>query len=94
MAMDAVPAWLDTVKISACLAEIPGVVSVHDLHVWPVSTTEAALTAHIVRDDPEGDLALRIAAQHELDEHFGIRHATLQLESTAANCACAFSAAA
>jgi len=93
MSMDAVPAGMNTAKISACLAAIPGVVSVHDLHVWPVSTTETALTAHIVRMDTTGDSALLAAAQHELDEEFGIQHATLQLELAGFDCNCAFAAA-
>jgi cobalt-zinc-cadmium efflux system protein len=90
MAMDAVPPGLDTGKIAACLAAIPGVVSLHDLHVWPVSTTETVLTAHIVRSDPADDNRLLSEALHELDEHFGIQHATLQLESSGVDCACAF----
>jgi cobalt-zinc-cadmium efflux system protein len=93
LSMDAVPAGLDTQQIIACLAAVPGVVSVHDLHVWPVSTTETALTAHIVRVTPDGDAALLSAAQHELEEHFGIVHATLQLELNAFDCNCAFAAA-
>jgi cobalt-zinc-cadmium efflux system protein len=94
LSMDAVPAGLDTAKITACLAAVPGVISVHDLHVWPVSTTEAALTAHIVRAEPSNDTKLLAAAQHELEEHFGIEHATLQLETADFDCNCAFSAAA
>jgi cobalt-zinc-cadmium efflux system protein len=94
LSMDAVPAGLDTAKISAALSGVPGVISVHDLHVWPVSTTETALTAHIVRLDAAGDSALLGAAQHALDEKFGIQHATLQLEMAGFDCACAFSAAA
>ena len=94
MAMDAVPSGLDLAKISASLLRLPGVLSLHDLHVWPVSTTETALTVHIVRADPAVDADLRVAAQRELVEHFGIEHATLQLETTAAGCACVFSAAA
>ncbi len=90
MAMDAVPAGLDSAKITAVLTAIPGVISLHDLHVWAVSTTESALTAHIVRADPADDAKLLARAQHELEEHFGIQHATLQLESSAADCACAF----
>jgi cobalt-zinc-cadmium efflux system protein len=93
MSMDAVPAGLNTAEISAVLAAVPGVVSVHDLHVWPVSTTETALTAHIVRADATQDTALLGAAQHELEEHFGIQHATLQLELAGLACACAFSTA-
>ncbi len=93
MSMDAVPDGLDTVKISAALAAVPGVVSVHDLHVWPVSTTETALTAHLVRSDATGDAALLAMAQHRLEEDFGIEHATLQLESRDFDCNCAFATA-
>jgi cobalt-zinc-cadmium efflux system protein len=92
MSMDAVPPGLDTKKITACLTAVPGVVSVHDLHVWPVSTTETALTAHVVRASPADDATLLAAAQHELEEHFGILHATLQLETDAFECNCAFAA--
>jgi cobalt-zinc-cadmium efflux system protein len=90
MAMDAVPEGLDTAKISAALVAIPGVISVHDLHVWPVSTTETALTAHIVRGDGANDAALLASAQHRLEEVFGIQHATLQLEASDFDCNCAF----
>jgi cobalt-zinc-cadmium efflux system protein len=93
LSMDAVPAGLDTQKITACLAALPGVDSIHDLHVWPVSTTETALTAHLVRGAATDDSALLAAAQHELEEHFGILHATLQLEFAASGCQCAFAAA-
>ncbi len=93
MSMDAVPEGLDTAKISAILAAIPGVISVHDLHVWPVSTTEAALTAHLVRADAADDGALLAAAQHQLEENFGILHATLQLEGSSFDCNCAFAVA-
>ncbi len=93
MSLDAVPEGLDTVKITAALAAIPGVVSVHDLHVWPVSTTEAALTAHLVRGDIANDGVLLAAAQHRLEENFGIQHATLQLETSDFDCNCTFAVA-
>lgn len=93
MSMDAVPEGLDTAKISATLAAVPGVVSVHDLHVWPVSTTETALTAHLVRGDAANDSALLAAAQHALEDRFGIQHATLQLETSDFDCNCAFATA-
>ncbi len=93
MAMDAVPEGLDTAKISAALVAIPGVISVHDLHVWPVSTTETALTAHIVRGDVGDDGALLASAQHRLEAVFGIQHATLQLETSDFDCNCAFAVA-
>jgi len=90
MSMDAVPEGLDTSRISAALAAVPGVLSVHDLHVWAVSTTETALTAHLVRGDAGNDSALLAVAQHRLEETFGIHHATLQLESFDFGCNCAF----
>jgi cobalt-zinc-cadmium efflux system protein len=93
MALDAVPEGLDTLKINATLAAIPGVISVHDLHVWPVSTTETALTAHLVRGDVANDAVLLAAAQHQLEELFGIQHATLQLETSDFDCNCAFATA-
>ncbi len=93
MAMNAVPEGLDTVKITAALAAIPGVISVHDLHVWPVSTTDTALTAHLVRGDISNDSRLLAAAQHQLEDLFGIQHATLQLETANFDCNCAFAAA-
>lgn len=93
LAMDAVPEGLDTAKITATLAAIPGVVSVHDLHVWPVSTTETALTAHLVRGNIGNDSILLAAAQHQLEEIFGIQHATLQLETSDFDCNCAFAVA-
>lgn len=93
MSMSAVPEGLDSGKIAAALAAVPGVISVHDLHVWPVSTTETALTAHLVRGDGTNDSALLAMAQHRLEESFGIYHATLQLESSDFDCNCAFAAA-
>jgi cobalt-zinc-cadmium efflux system protein len=66
---------------------------VHDLHVWPVSTTETALTAHLVRGDTSNDGALLALAQHRLEDAFGIHHATLQLETSDFDCNCAFATA-
>ncbi len=93
MAMNGVPDGLDTHKIQASLAAVPGVISVHDLHVWAVSTTETALTAHLVRADGTDDFGLLEAANHTLGEHYGIQHATLQLEADPAGCTCAFAVA-
>jgi cobalt-zinc-cadmium efflux system protein len=93
MSMNAVPEGLDTGKITAVLAAVPGVISVHDLHVWPISTTETALTAHLVRADPSNDTALLAMSQHRLEEAFGIDHATLQLETANFDCRCAFARA-
>src|SRR5690606_6451517 len=52
MAMDAAPADVDLESVRAALAELPGVIEAHHLHVWSLSTTERALTAHLVRAEP------------------------------------------
>ena len=86
LSMDAVPVGIDAADVRACLAALPGVTAVHDLHVWAMSTTEVALTAHLVKPDPGGDDALIARATRELSERFGIAHATLQWERTDDDC--------
>lgn len=81
LALDAVPAGIDRQAAEAYLARLPGVTAVHDLHIWGMSTTETALTAHLVRPDGGPGDALLVSAAHELEERFGICHATLQLET-------------
>lgn len=80
MIMDAVPEEIDLEDVRSYLAQQEGVTEVHDLHVWPMSATEVALTAHlVVRDGTSQDLAARLSA--ELHEKFEIVHATLQVEA-------------
>lgn len=83
LALDAVPAGIDTAAVAAYLAGLPGITAVHDLHVWGLSTTQAALTAHLVK--PDGCLDDRLLARvaQELREKFSIAHATIQLEQGA-----------
>jgi cobalt-zinc-cadmium efflux system protein len=77
---DGVPEHVDLPAVRQYLLEQPGVCDVHDLHVWAMSTAEVALTAHITMNPlPQDDVFLQEVA-HELHEHFGIGHATLQLE--------------
>jgi cobalt-zinc-cadmium efflux system protein len=80
MAMQAVPAGIDPHEVQRCLAAVHGVREVHDLHVWAMSTTETALSAHLVFPDghPGDDRLGEIV--HELEHRFGIRHSTLQVE--------------
>jgi len=92
LAMDAVPANIDPAEVRAALAALPGVTDVHDLHIWGMSTTDVALTAHVVRDPaarPAGvdhDDALLKAASTQLHDRFGIVHATIQLERVQMDC--------
>jgi len=81
LALDAVPANIDRQAIEAYLAALPGVSEVHDLHIWAMSTTEVALTAHLVRPGAELDDELLGHAAHELHDRFGIGHCTIQVES-------------
>ncbi|MEZ0243237.1 MAG: cation diffusion facilitator family transporter [Sphingomonas sp.] len=80
MALGAVPARIDAEKVEAVLAGLPGVTQVHDLHIWPMSTTEAALTAHLVIPGGHPGDAFLIALQHQLAHDFGIDHTTVQIE--------------
>jgi cobalt-zinc-cadmium efflux system protein len=80
LALDAVPDGVDEHAVEAYLAGLPAVTEVHDLHVWGMSTTENALTAHLVIPDGSGGDALLAKACRELHDRFGIEHATIQLE--------------
>ena len=82
LAMDAAPAGIDVAEVRAGLLSLPGVQDVHDLHVWALSTTETALTAHLVHA-PGGEAGLLAAAQTLARSRFGIGHVTLQLEPSA-----------
>ncbi|OYW45602.1 MAG: cation transporter [Sphingomonadales bacterium 32-68-7] len=81
MGLLAVPDGIDESAVRGCLAGLPGVASVHDLHIWPVSTTEAALTAHLVMPDGCPGDAFLYEAAHTLEHRFHIGHATLQVET-------------
>ena len=81
LALDAVPGGIDRAGVETYLASLPGVAEVHDLHIWAMSTTETALTAHLVRPGADADDGLLAQACRELPHRFGIGHATLQIES-------------
>jgi len=82
LALDAAPPSVDVASVKAALLALPGVSAVHDLHVWGMSTTETALTAHLVHD--RADVAVLLAeAQKLARSRFAIGHTTLQLESAA-----------
>ena len=80
LALDAVPRNIDPIAVHDLLARLDGVVEVHDLHIWGMSTTDVALTAHLVRPCAGGEDAVIAAACGQLRDRFGIAHATLQLE--------------
>lgn len=80
LALDAVPPGVDQTKVAAFLQKLPGVAAVHDLYIWGMSTTETALTVHLVRPGAAIDDDMLHYASGELREHFGISHATFQVE--------------
>jgi cobalt-zinc-cadmium efflux system protein len=80
LAVDAVPRNVDPKAVREYLAGLPGVLALHDLHIWPMSTTDTALTAHLVMDVfPDDDLFLNDVAR-ELEIRFSIKHPTIQME--------------
>jgi cobalt-zinc-cadmium efflux system protein len=83
--MEASPAWLDPGEIGALLAEQPGVVQVHDLHVWEVTSGFPALSAHVVVQAGDDCHERRRALQRVLEERFALHHVTLQVDHEAAS---------
>lgn len=82
MSLMGVPSGIDLDEVEAELTELDGVETVHDLHVWPLSTTETALTAHLVAPNIESTDALLMTARRMLHDRFAIEHCTLQVERT------------
>lgn len=88
LTMDGVPGRISQAEVARFLGGIVGVEEVHDLHIWALSTTQIALTAHLVRADVADDQTLIQAAVLGLQERFGIDHATVQVETRASAAAC------
>jgi cobalt-zinc-cadmium efflux system protein len=89
MGLLAVPRHIDESAVRGYFGALPGVSAVHDLHIWGMSTTETALTAHLVTPDGgSGDAFLRQVTE-ELKQRFGIHHATIQVEIGEADCSLA-----
>lgn len=85
MTLSAVPPHIDLVGLEAELRESPGVSAVHDLHVWHMSTTDVALTAHLVMPEGHPGDAFLDEVNHRLAHKYAIHHATIQIE-TGADC--------
>ncbi len=80
LAIDAVPANIDMPGIKNYLICQDKVQQMHDLHVWPLSTTQTALSVHLVVDGEQLDNDFLTTIQQRLHDHFGIEHATIQVE--------------
>ena len=85
LAIDAVPEGIEPEEITEHLSEVEHVKDVHHLHIWALSTTENALTAHIVIDDLSQLHTIKLAIKEELKEH-GISHSTLEFEQEGESC--------
>lgn len=93
LAMQAVPSQISLDEVEQYLREFPGVTEVHDLHVWAVSTTEIALTVHLVRPDLVNDDELLKQAGTGLHHRFNICHSTIQIERSVQDASCGQAAA-
>jgi cobalt-zinc-cadmium efflux system protein len=80
LALDAVPEAIDAEAVRAHLLALPGVAGLHDLHIWAMSTTETALTCHLVMPGGHPGDAVLSRTAHELQHRFGIAHTTIQIE--------------
>jgi cobalt-zinc-cadmium efflux system protein len=81
MSLHAAPAGIDPAAVGAFLAAEPGVAAIHDLHVWPMSTTETALTVHLVLPAGYPGDAFSAGLAERLHDRFGIEHTTIQIET-------------
>jgi cobalt-zinc-cadmium efflux system protein len=81
LSLDGVPASIELGEVSDYLTTLPGVKAIHDLHVWAMSTSETALTVHLIMPDgqPDDDFLCRIA--NHLHDEFDIDHTTIQVET-------------
>ena len=67
-------------EVREALAEVPGVVGVHDLHVWTITSGREALSAHLVVGEPSQRAPMLAQVRDTLADRFGIRHVTVQIE--------------
>lgn len=81
MSLAAVPSRIDPAAVRDFLCRQGGVAAIYHLHIWPMSTTDVALTAHLVMPEGHPGDAFLVTTAHELDRRFGIGHATLQIET-------------
>jgi cobalt-zinc-cadmium efflux system protein len=80
LATQAVPAQIDPVEVAGFLSGLEGVAEVHDLHIWAMSTTESALTVHLVKPELANEDGFLSRLKEELHERFHIGHVTVQIE--------------
>ncbi|MBV9373484.1 MAG: cation transporter [Alphaproteobacteria bacterium] len=89
LALNAVPEGIDAAAVRSHLLALPGVTGLHDLHIWGMSTTETALTCHLIMPDGHPGDGMLSAITQQLHHRFGIEHATIQIELADTDEACA-----
>ena len=89
LALNAVPEGVDIAAVREHLLGVPGVSGLHDLHIWGMSTTETALTCHLLMPAGHPGDAVLNAITQQLHQRFGIEHATIQIELADTEEACA-----
>ena len=89
LTLDGVPTSIDSQKVVEAIRALPGVDDVHHIHIWAISTTENALTSHIVLKQPESMQEVKHLIRHRLED-FGIGHATLEFEVPGEHCEAVF----
>jgi len=80
--LEGVPEGIGIADVGTAIAGVPGVVSVHDLHIWAITSGKASLSVHVVRRETENPQALLLAVRTALAQDFGIHHSTNQIETT------------
>ena len=89
LTLDGVPTSINSQQVVESIRALPGIDDVHHIHIWAISTTENALTAHIVLKQPEGMQEVKHLIRHRLED-FGIGHATLEFEVPGEHCEAVF----
>jgi len=87
MSLDAVPPHIEPAEVTEALAALPGVARVHDLHIWPMSTTEVALTCHLAMPGGFPGTSFLHSTSAMLEQRFAIHHTTVQIEVEDEPCA-------
>jgi cobalt-zinc-cadmium efflux system protein len=82
LSLQAVPKGIDLENVQRYLKELPGVEAFHDLHIWPMSTSETALTVHLLRPEAQNEDEFLAQVARDLHDRFGIEHVTIQLEKS------------
>jgi cobalt-zinc-cadmium efflux system protein len=88
LALNAIPAHIDAAALESYLRVCPGVTDIHDLHIWGMSTTESALTVHLVMPEGYPGDAFMDDIMLTLKERYAIQHSTLQVEQGTTDHAC------